>query len=495
MAEKIPPPRVSPDTPKADARVIGHVAFHGNPAAGAASMAPTAPHATDLAAASTVSKAVGPERFWSPRPVRVALVVACAVSLGSHWLVAPWRLFPDRSGLEIHDPAGELTIPVELLAEEAPPVETNPPVASPVDLQPPSAEKDSDDARAKADASAPKPVIKAELDAGAKAVDVVDASKPETATDGGLFAFVGDAAAPSASSGSGPRDPGAMIGMPGLISAGVVNVSLLVNVAVIRRNAVGARMGPILQAIPQWADFMKGAETTIDPIRDTEWILIYGPSLIHTERDAVFVRYAISDALVDTAVDAIARRYDKGGAYDAGVPGVKASLGRADNAERVFLRGAPKTLVIVPKDKASLFARLAKVGISKKVDPDEAVRLVVNDPWKQISIPGLKFSNALKQLRLWVVPRATDGGADVSIEGDCTDEDAAIEVAGALSDLVRGFNSLGVRLASRGLLNNAKFTADGQVVKSHVSASQEQIQALLELIAATQGVDLQPPTP
>jgi hypothetical protein len=228
-------------------------------------------------------------------------------------------------------------------------------------------------------------------------------------------------------------------------------------------------------------------------MKDTDWILIYGPSLIHTDRDAVFVHYSVSDAVVDHAVDSIAKRYDKGGAYDAGVPGVRAALGFADNGERVFLRGQTHLLVIVPKDKATDFAKLAKrATISPRIRPGEALRLVVNDPWKQISIPNLKFSQSLKSLRLWIVPRASDGGADVYVEGDCTDEAAAIDSADALTDLVKRQNSLMVRAATRGLLNNAKITADGNQIKSHLSVSQEQLEALLQGVGAMLGVTVQP---
>src|SRR4029079_9025636 len=102
------------------------------------------------------------------------------------------------------------------------------------------------------------------------------------------------------------------------------------------------------------------SQATVDPIRDTDWILVYGPSLIHTERDAGIGHYSAPHAVVDQAVDSIAKRYDKGGVFDAGVPGVKASLGHADNAERVFMRGQPHVLIIVPKDKATDFARRAR---------------------------------------------------------------------------------------------------------------------------------------
>jgi hypothetical protein len=483
------------------------IAFRGDPRIGAADAAPTAPHAT---APEAPDRRSGPARFWGTRRIRIALVIACSLSLVAHWFVAPWRLLPDTSGLELKDPEGELTIPVELLGEEAPPEE--PP--QPPERAAPPPEDDPNGAKAKKDAGAPKPkpdaaVPDAEaaamLDAGVMPVEQdggpttneadggapTDAGESDAAGEGGLVASASDASAPPGA--SGPRDPGAMIGMPGLISAGTVNVTLLVNMSVIRQNPVGKRMGPLLQGIPQWADFMRGSQVAVDPIRDTDWILIYGPSLIHTDRDAVFVHYSIPDAVVDTAVESIAKRYDKGGAYDAGVPGVKASLGHADNAERVFLRGQPHVLVIVPKDKATDFAKLSKrATISPRVRPGEALRLTVKDPWKQVSIPGLKFSNSLKELRLWIVPRAADGGADVFVEGDCTDEAAAADVADALTDLVKRQNAFGVKIVTRGLLNNARFTAEGTHVKSHVSASQEQLEALLQLISAALGVQVQP---
>jgi hypothetical protein len=482
------------------------IAFHGDPRVGAADLAPTAPHAT---APAEPDRRSGPARFWSKRRIRVALGFGWAISLVFHWILAPWRLFPDRSGLEVKDVEGELTIPVDLLGEEPPPEEKPQPAE-----QTTTPDNDPDGVKAKADASTPpkpKPDASAPDAAALAALDASlaldqregglkpsandggapsDAGEGDASSEGGLLAQ-GDASAPAGS--SGPRDPGAMIGMPGLISAGTVNVTLLVNIAVIRQNPVGARMGPLLYGIPQWNDFMKGSQATVDPIRDTDWILIYGPSLIHTDRDAVFVHYSVSDAVVDHAVDSIAKRYDKGGAFDAGVPGVKASLGHADNAERVFIRGQPHLLVIVPKDKAKDFALLAKrATIQPKVRPGEALRLTVKDPWKQISIPGLKFSNSLNELRLWIVPRASDGGADVYIEGDCTDEGAAADAADVLSDLLKRQNSLMVRAATRGLLNNVTVTAEGSHIKSHVSASQEQLEALLQGVGAYLGVQVQP---
>jgi hypothetical protein len=480
------------------------IAFHGRPEIGAGEVAPTAPHATPPAAPDA---ATGPSRFWSTRRIRVALAVASAVSLAVHGYVAPWRLFPERSGIEVKDADGELTIPIDLLGEEAPPdekpkaPETTPPEDDPngpkakPDAGPkpkPKPDAGAADAEALATDAAVAPIA---LDGGAVATAsdggaLSDGGESDAAGEGGLVAS-GDSGAPPGA--QGPRDPGSMIGLAGLISAGTINVTLLVNIAVIRTNPVGARMGPLLFGIPQWNDFMKGSQATVDPIKDTDWILVYGPSLIHTDRDAVIVHYSAPDAVVDQAVESIAKRYDKGGAFDAGVPGVKASLGHADNAERVFMRVQPHVLTIVPKDKATDFAKVLKrAPIAPRVRQGEALRLTVKDPWKQISIPNLKFSQSLKELRLWIVPRASDGGADVYVEGDCTDEESANDSADALTDLLRRQNTLAIRLATRGLLNNAKVTADGTHIKTQLSVSQEQLEGLLQGVGAYLGVQVQP---
>ena len=484
----------------------GGIDFHGHPERGAADVAPTAPHATPPV---EPDRKTGPARFWSTRRIRVALGVASLVSLILHGYVAPWRLFPGPSGVEMKDVDGELTIPIDLLGEEAPPDETaKPPETTAPPEDDPNGLKTKRDAgpTPKPDASAPDAealatdaaVAPIELDGGplAAASDggaLSDGGEGDAAGEGGLVAS-GDSGAPPGA--MGPRDPGSMIGLAGLISAGTINVTLLVNIAVIRTNPVGARMGPLLYGIPQWNDFMKGSQATVDPIRDTDWILVYGPSLIHTDRDAVIVHYSAPDAVVDQAVESIAKRYDKGGAFDAGVPGVKASLGHADNAERVFMRVQPHVLTIVPKDKATDFAKVLKrAPIAPRVRQGEALRLTVKDPWKQISIPNLKFSQSLKELRLWIVPRASDGGADVYVEGDCTDEEAANDSADALTDLIKRQNSLVIRAATRGLLNNAKVVADGTHIKTQLSVSQDQLESLLQGIAAFLGVQVQPAAP
>lgn len=474
--------------------------LRGDPTRGADLAAPTAPHATSAPGRPT--ELSGPARFWDVRRLRVALFVTFVVSLVAHGFVAPWDLLPPSLDIELNDPEGELSIPIDLLGEEAPPPPEPAPPPPTADDPTPSATKDRT-APGKPDAG-PKVIDAGAPAAPDKLADVPDAGGVLLA-DGGAPTDAGEADADAsddtglvamadagASGAGGPRDPESMFGLTKVVNAGVQNVVLGVNVARIREHPIGARMGPILQAIPQWHDFLKGAPIPVDPIRDTDWILIYGPSLIHTERDAVLVRYNVTDDAVDTTILAIARTYDKGGPYDAGVPGVKASLGYADNAQRVFLRPQSKLLVIVPpshaREAALTFRRQAPRGPSA----NEAMRLVVHHPSNQISIPGLKFSQSMTELRLWIVPRA-DGGAHVHVEGDCVDAEAALDSAERLTELLKRQNSIGVRIATRGLLNNAAVVASGSKITLHIAASQEQLEAVLQLVAAAVGARVAPP--
>lgn len=490
-------PGAAEHLPRGASRPHGY-ALRGNPRFGAAAEAPTAPHATSATGDAKVL--TGPARFWRDRGIRLALIVTFAFSAALHWFVAPWQLMPSASGVEFKDPEGDLSIPVDLLGADEPPPEPAPP--PPVAAPPPSPTSDPTAPGGKPDAG-PKPVVDAgiKLAAGLDAgVEDQDGGAPTDAgesdggaiTDAGLVA-VADAAAGSGS-GSGARDPESMFGLSKVVNAGVQNVVLGVNVVLVRKHPVGSRMGPILTALPQWKDFLRGAPVPVDPIRDTDWLLIYGPSLIHTDKDAVLIRYNVPDEAVDTTIGGIANSYDKGGPFDAGVPGVKASLGYADNAQRVFLRPQSRLLVIVPPSHAHEAALTFKKQAPRGPSAKEAMRLIVHNPSNQISIPGLKFPASLKEIRLWIIPHDSDASADVFAEGDCTDEAAATDTAERLTEVLKRINSIGVKFATRGLLNGAVVVPDGSKITLHVRASGEQLEAILQLVAASVNAQVAPPS-
>lgn len=449
-------------------------------------MAPTAPHATPPDA----PRASGPTRFWDPKRVRIAFGLTLAFSLVAHGVMSPWRLLPDTSGVEFKDVADELTIPVDLVSEPAPePPKVDPPTTPSGPGEGPGAKRDA--GANPRDASVPR---------DAEASDASPRAKDGGSSSEGLDGGSGEAGTALTDAGTGPvgangpSDPGAMIGMPGILSAGKVNVTLLVNMNVIKVHPVGKRLGPLLYGIKQWAEFMNGTEGVVDPVKDTDWVLVYGPSLIHTERDAVLVHYSAPDQVVDRAIDIAANNYAQGGPFDAGVPGVKARLAHADNAERVFLRAQPHVLAVVPPDKAYDFARvLKKAPVQPKVRPGEAMRLTVKDPYRQISIKDLKFPTSLSEIRLWIIPNK-DGSAMVYGEGDCTDEAGAEDVSKVVTTTINRINNPLVQLATRGMLNEVKVDVHGTHVELSMPATVDQIEMLLQLIAAKLGVEI-PPLP
>lgn len=466
---------------------------------GAAEVAPTAPHATPRDRAPRAPP--GPERFWASgrRPFAGAL----AASLLLHYLVSPISLLPSGPDVELKDQEGELVVPVDLEegpAEPPPPLPAPPPpqavaTEGPTEGPAPAPTKPTKDAGApRPDASALAALgdagrdaeTDAETDAGSAGAGS-DAETPEAgAGDAALLVAEADAG-----TGSGvARDPEALLGAAGSVSAGPNNVTVLVNMEVIKAHPLGPRLQPILAAIPQWRQFMTGS--TLDPYRDTSWILITGPSLADTERDAVFVGYTASDAEVDKAIDGISRAYVKGGKIDVGVPGVKAWRAYADRGERVFLRPRTHLAVIVPSSHAKPFAQaLVKSPPQPKFRKGEAVSIRSMRPGGSVNV----IPQSISELRLWIVPRPSDGGADVWAEGDCPDASTATQAADSFRQTVAQKNSLAVKMVTGGLLNHVEVTSEGAMVKLHLTATKEQIEAILGLVGAQLGVPASPPSP
>jgi hypothetical protein len=435
---------------------------------GAAETAPTAPHATPRIGKS--KKHTGPENFWSNRGVSTTLGIAFFLSLALHYSVSPWTVFPEHT-LELKDTEGEISISTDLLNDEpvAPPPEKSdtPPTSDPV-APGPGPKKNVRDAAVDEDKDGGEDLDASITDAQA---DISDAE----------IAMIGDASVVGA---NGPRDPNSLLGAAGAVQAGPSLVQLVVNMEVIRQNPIGAQMGPMLSAIPQWDEFIAG--TNVDAVKDTDWVFITGPSLIRTDRDVIFVHYSTTDAKVDRAIDIVAHKYDRGGYFDAGVPGVKATMGHADRAQRVFLRPQPHILVVSPPDYAHTAATiLLHAKISPHIRPGEAMRLTLATPWHVV--PDLPKS--MTELRMWIIPRA-DSGADANIEIDCTDAAAAIQGAEDVKKIIRQQNSLGVRMLTNGLLNGFDVAVDGSMVRARLPVSKEQLQTLLGLVASQLGVSL-----
>jgi hypothetical protein len=407
--------------------------------------------------------------------MRVVFAFSLVVSGLAHCSLMPLQL---PQSVELKDFEGEAAIPIDVLEQGEAPVEPVP--APPPD---PAESKPADDGKEK---SAPSVA-----DAGAlrDALASDDASSDAAPTD----AETADAA-DAGDGGAGASDPQALLASSGAIQADVIFVTVMINAIEIRKNPAAAQLGAVLRAIPEWYDFMHGTEGLIDPVADTDWILISGPSLRDSSADAVTLHYAISDATVDRAIQIVARHYDHGGPHDVGVPGVRAWLAHADRAERVIERPRPHVLVIVPPRRAAAVARqlVRAKAMPKELMPGVATFIRVVDPHH--ALPGL-VPEGVVEMRLRVTNR-DDGGADVSIDGDCKDEDTAARSADAVARAIRQNNTFAVSLGTRGLLNRTEVTAEGRHVHVHVAAAREQIEATLASVQLVlPGLSSAPPPP
>ncbi len=459
---------------------------------GAGGTAPTAPHATPRTAGM---RHTGPERFWTSPWRRYVAASSIALSVIIHYVFTPWSLLPEHE-FEIRDTAGDLAIPVDLLegdnADPSPPPPTAPPASLPP-VPPPSATKgDGLDGGVPLplDAGRTKPPRDGGPDAPARRLDAglpPDGERREP-RDGGVGVHADAAIARSGQVSGVARDAVGMIGAAGAAQAGPQFVIVTINMAVIRTHPVGSRIGPLFEAIPQWDDFLVG--TGIDALRDTDWVSINGPSLIHSEKDVILVHYSASDAVVDRALDAIGHKSGNGRPYDAGVAGMKSILGHADRADRVFMRPQAHVVAIVPPYYAATAAKtLAHATIPRAPKrPTEAFRLTLQHPHG----PMPAIPESVTELRLWIVPNNSSGGADIYGEGDTASPEACRDAVHVLQAVVRDQNSFAVKLVTHGLLDGVELTADGPTVRLHAPVVREQLEVILAFAAGRLGVDIAP---
>jgi hypothetical protein len=442
---------------------------------GAGESAPTAPHATPSGPRKG-RKRTGPERFWDSRRARLVLLGMMFASILIHVSPPFWSallMFLDGTNVQFHEADADLLIPADLLDDPTAgqtPVGPAPVPVPTVDTTGETPGQKPPDAGARRDA-APNT-----RDAG-----VADAEGP--ADEGGMIASYVDDDAGAGDGGAFGRDPSSLLGGVGAVASGTNKVTVLVNFQVIKTHPLGPRIAPLLMAIPEWKQFMTG--TSIDPYRDTDWMLITGPSLIHTEKDAVFIHYSVADADVDKAVEAVAAQYAKGGKIDLGVPGTKAWRGYAHGAERTFVRPSSHFVMIVPPANAAKFAAAYRnAGLKPRFRKGEALSVEALEPGGSVNV----FPQSISKLRMWVVPRDADGGGDLYVEGDCPDAAAASAAATELKKTVQQKNSMMVRLVTNGLLDGFDTSSDGPMMKAHLSASKEQIESILGLVGGFLGV-------
>ena len=420
------------------------------------------------------------QRAWHTRRFRWMV----GLSIAAHLLLMPWRVLPS-SDLEYRDVDGELEILAGVF-DEAPPAPPEPEAPA----TPPASETPSADGFVDAGKSPRDAAVDAATDAGALDAGDSDAALGDAEADAGPS---GDAAPDLADAGlfasRALKGADELLGTSAGVAAADQYTMVMLDIAEMRADPIGQRLPLFLGAIPEWEKFTAGID--VDPLRDADWLVVYGPSLRRTGRNVIVVRTRMADPALDNVISAVAGRYEKGGPIDAGVKGVKATLGYANFAERVFLHPQPKLLVVVPPDKATEAAQaFRKAAFPNKIRPGELARVHVKTPSKPFPwIPA-----TVVDARMWIASLG-DEGFLIRAEGDTGSPEEAQAVVPVIRDVIARENGLAVRLVTLGLLDGIRVDARGTQVQAEVRATREQAEAIMGFLSGVVGVTWPAPPP
>ncbi|MBK8257152.1 MAG: hypothetical protein IPK82_31330 [Polyangiaceae bacterium] len=216
------------------------------------------------------------------------------------------------------------------------------------------------------------------------------------------------------------KDALTVAGGPGKFGPKSPNVQVLFNGSRLRGNTAGAALGGVLTALPEWKSFFEGTE--IDPIADSEYLLIAGPQFRRSGEVVVWMQYRGSEADIRKAMDTLVKR-TKGGKWldDAPVP---AALAKAHGHMRVFaLIPNKKLLAIMPAAAQKDLAKLKNVTAFNK---SSKAGIVISLATPRNAFSGyenvIDIPKSIKWMRLVVTP-LKEGGADLTLE--MADESAA----------------------------------------------------------------------
>lgn len=241
-----------------------------------------------------------------------------------------------------------------------------------------------------------------------------------------------------------------------------------VNFVEARKHPDSARVDVVIRSSPAWRAF-----PNVDPIADLDWMTQH--------EDDMLVFNNAPDAKIDAAIAQVARP------MVVSAPNVKAWRGLVNNTDMVFLRAQPHYVRIAPAHHVEQAVREIAGGppAPPAFHTNEALRLKVLHPTQAAS--PFVIPTDISEARVWIDSRPADSSADIYAEADCPSPAAAAADAAAIANEIRTKNSFGVRLMTAGLLNNVDIAPDGNKVKLHVRANQQQIESIVSFAASRFG--------
>jgi hypothetical protein len=253
---------------------------------------------------------------------------------------------------------------------------------------------------------------------------------------------------------------------------------ILVRTSVLRGHPVGMHVGPLFAMWPGWRSTLHTIAR--NPVLDLDWIDVVGPSDAAGERMLARMAEGSADAAFDGRLVALQAGSAEPAAshVDGNVP---AAAARLDGVLRVVFRPQPRLAAAAATARSPALSRLlarARVQTTES-DPLEAVRADIPHPHDAVRL--LPASLGRIQARVRVL---AGGDAEGSADGDCASAAEASQTAAALRETVARQNSPLVRMLTHGLLDAITVTTDASVVKIHLHATRDQLEAVMSLVAA-----------
>ncbi len=274
------------------------------------------------------------------------------------------------------------------------------------------------------------------------------------------------------------RDPVRSSGDVRKIAPKNPNVSLLIYPSRIRGHQLAVQFAPTLTKLRNWRRFFGG--TGLDPIRDSDWILIAGPQLRDSSRVVAVLRYNVPQHRVRAAIDGMVKR---SGARGAWVPGkVPAAKAFVDGAERYFVMPGPNILVVVPPDGLEQARNLPR-NLSFPSRGNEVVVLFLKHPANAFRDQPVKLPTSVQSMR-FSMSLNPNGGADARLDAKDMDATSAAKNAPELTEVINKAMEIDLIFAKRRLLNHVTFRADGDHIRTETHVTDAQLRHILSFIAA-----------
>ncbi len=393
------------------------------------------------------------------------------------------------------DPGAVPTAPVAQDAgveqvKDAEPVlgETGPEASTEADANSVDAERDAGPEAATEDAGSPDAALLSEggrpgLDAEVARAEGYDASTamagPDASPAVAEAGAVGAEAGVSEAGVSRPiRDPIGLAGDAQRIAPQDPNVSLLIYPERIRSHRLANQFAPTLTKLRNWRNFFGGTE--LDPVRDTDRILLAGPQLRDSSRVVAVVRYNVPQERVRTAIDVVVKRSgDRGRWENKRVPVAKAHV---DGAERYFVLTGPGVLVVVPPDGLDQALGLPR-NLRFPQGGNDAVVLFLKYPANAFRDMPVKLPTSVEWMRFSLSLNPA-GGADARLEAKDRDAESAAKNAPDLTETVNKAMVVDLLFTKRRLLDPVTFRAEGDRIRAETHVTDAQLRHILSMVAA-----------